>query len=227
MKICNILTTSVIVALSATAITAQAATPYVEGQIGYANASKVNTNTYSGTVDGITATNLMGKLNYDSSASFGAEIGIKDLLVPNLRVGASFTTMKFDLKNAVISGSLTDGVDTVSGSLPISAADFATVGVSFDNRVNLYMANAYYDFKNDSKFTPFVGVGLGVADIKNAKDSEFTYSVNAGAKYNIDKNLYVGAKAAYTNINGPADQLGLKYQNIELYTANLSLGYEF
>jgi opacity protein-like surface antigen len=89
------------------------------------------------------------------------------------------------------------------------------------------MANAYYDFKNDSKFTPFVGFGLGVADIKNAKDNEFTYSLNAGAKYNIDKNVYVGAKAAYTNINGPADQLGLKYQNIEIYTANVALGYEF
>ena len=191
MKTCNILRTTAFLAATTLSISSQAATPYVEGQIGYANASKVNTNTYSGTVDGITATNLMGKLNYDSSASFGAEIGMKDALVQNLRIGASITTMKFDLKNAVISGSLTDGVDTVSGSLPITAADFATVGVSFDNRVNLYMANAYYDFKNDSKFTPFVGFGLGVADIKNAKDNEFTYSLNAGAKYNIDKNVFV------------------------------------
>ena len=96
MKTCNILRTTAFLAATTLSISSQAATPYVEGQIGYANASKVNTNTYSGTVDGITATNLMGKLNYDSSASFGAEIGMKDALVQNLRIGASITTMKFD-----------------------------------------------------------------------------------------------------------------------------------
>ena len=224
----NKLTTAVIFAVSIASINAQAATPYVEGQIGYANASKVNTNTYNGEVEpGITATDLKGSLNYDSSASFGAEIGMKDVLVPNLRLGASITTMKFDLKNATISGSVTDGVDTISGSLPITAAQFASVGLNFDNRVNLYMANAYYDFKNDSQFTPFVGFGLGVADIKNATDNEFAYTLNAGAKYNIDKNVYIGAKAAYTNINGPSDELGLKYQNLEIFTANVALGYEF
>jgi opacity protein-like surface antigen len=89
------------------------------------------------------------------------------------------------------------------------------------------MANAYYDFKNDSQFTPFVGFGLGVADIKNATDNEFAYTVNAGAKYNIDKNVYIGVKAAYTNINGPSDELGLKYQNLEIFTANVALGFEF
>ena len=223
----NKLTAAVIFAVSTASINAQAATPYIEGQIGYANASNVDTNTYSGTAGGITATNLRGSLNYDSSASFGAEIGMKDVLVPNLRLGASITTMKFDLKNATISGSVTDGVDTLSGSLPITAAQFASVGLNFDNRVNLYMANAYYDFKNDSQFTPFVGFGMGVADIKNARDNEFAYTLNAGAKYNIDKNVYIGAKAAYTNINGPSDELGLKYQNLEVFTANVALGYEF
>ncbi len=227
MTLNKVFIATALIATTTTSISAQAATPYIEGQIGYANTDKVNTHSYSGTDGSITITNLMGRLNYDSSASFGAEIGMKDILVPNLRIGASFTTMKFDFKNAVISGSITDGVDTISGSLPISAADFATVGVSFDTRVNLYMANAYYDFKNDSQFTPFVGFGVGVADVKNAIDNEFAYSVNAGAKYNIDKNVYVGAKATYTNINGPTDQFEIPYKNIDLYTINVALGFEF
>lgn len=224
----NKLTAAVIFAVSTASINAQAATPYIEGQIGYANASKVNTNTYNGEVEpGITATDFMAKLNYDSSASFGAEIGMKDVLIPNLRVGASFTTMKFDLKNATLSGILDDGDTIFEGPVTVSNTDLASVGLTFDNRVNLYMANAYYDFKNDSQFTPFVGFGLGVADIKNATDNEFAYTVNAGAKYNIDKNVYIGAKAAYTNINGPSDQLGIKFKNLELYSVNVALGYEF
>jgi opacity protein-like surface antigen len=199
---------------------------YIEAQLGYSNLSKVNTNTYSGTADGVTATNLMGKLNYDSSATFGAEYGLNDVIVDNLRVGISFSTMKFDLKNAVISGSLTDGVTTYTGPVTLSAADFASVGVSLDNRVYLYMANAYYDFKNKSPFTPFVGFGLGVADIKNADGNEFAYSLHAGAKYNINKDVYIGAKATYTNISGPTDQLGIKFNNIDAYSANLALGFE-
>lgn len=199
---------------------------YIEAQLGYSNLSKVNTNTYSGTVDGVTATNLMGKLNYDSSASFGAEYGLNDVIVDNLRVGVSFSTMKFDLKNAVINGSLTDGVTTYTGPDTFSAADFASIGVSFDNRVYLYMANAYYDFKNKTPFTPFVGFGMGVADIKNADGNEFAYALHAGAKYHINNNVYIGAKATYTNINGPTDQLGIKFNNIDAYSANLALGFE-
>lgn len=222
----HLIATAVISALASSSAFAADLKGYIEAQVGYTDLSKVNTNTYSGTADGITATNLMGKLNYDSSASFGAEYGLNDVIVDNLRVGVSFSTMKFDLKNAVISGSLTDGVTTYTGPVTLSAADFASVGVSLDNRVYLYMANAYYDFKNKSPFTPFVGFGLGVADIKNADGNEFAYSLNAGAKYNIDKNVYVGAKAAYTNINGPTDQLGIKFKNIDAYSVNVSLGFD-
>ena len=203
--------------------------PYIEGQIGYINLSKVDTNTYNGTSGAVTATNFAGKLNYHSNETYGAELGFKNVMMPNLRVGMSFATMKLNLKNASTTGTIRDnsiGGATISAGTA-SAADIAAIGVTFDTRVHLYMANAYYDFKNESKLTPFVGVGMGVADIQNAKSNEFTYTVNAGAKYNIDQHVYIGAKAAYSNINGPADQLGLKYKNIDAYTANLSLGFEF
>ncbi len=226
MKMNKILTATAFVAAVALSTNAYAATPYVEGQIGYANPSKFDTNTYSGTEDGLTWTNAKLSANYDSSASFGAEFGFKDV-APNIRLGASFTTMKFDFENTTLSGSITDGVDTLSGSATFSAADFASVGVNLDTRVNIYMANAYYDFKNDSKFTPFVGFGVGVADIKIAEDKAFAYSVNAGAQYSIDKNIYVSAKAAYTNIDGPKGDIGIEFKNIDLYTVNVALGFEF
>lgn len=200
--------------------------PYIEGQIGYINLSKVN-GTLNETSGAVTATNFAGRLNYHSNETYGAELGFKNVMMPNLRVGMSFATMKLNLKNATTTGTITGGGYSVTVPGTFSAAELAASGLSFDNRVHLYMANAYYDFKNESKLTPFVGVGMGVADIQNAKSNEFTYTVNAGAKYNIDQHIYIGAKAAYSNINGPADQLGFKYKNIEAYTANLSLGFEF
>lgn len=223
----KLLIATAVFATLAVSATAQAATPYIEGQLGYANLGDVDTNTYTGTSGNITATNLRLTADYDSSATFGAEFGFKDVIVPNLRIGASISTMKFDLKSAELNGVITDGVDTITGPVTVTRADLASVGANSDNRVNLYMVNAYYDFKNSTDFTPFVGFGLGLADIKNAKGTEFAYSINAGAKYNIDKNIYVGAKGTYTRVSGPEDEIGIKYQNIDVYTANLAVGYEF
>ena len=89
------------------------------------------------------------------------------------------------------------------------------------------MLNTYYDFKTSTDFTPFVGFGIGLADIENAEDNAFAYSVSAGAKYNIDKNVYVGAKGAYTRIDGPTDQFGIEFKDIAVFSANVSVGYEF
>jgi opacity protein-like surface antigen len=221
-----LLASAVLAALSAS-VTAQAATPYVEGQLGIANATNTSTKSYSGTSGNVTATNLSATLDFDSSATYGFEFGYKDVIVPNLRLGASFNTMKFDLASAQINGQLTAGGQTYTGPVNLSRSQVNGSGLNFDNRVNLYMLNAYYDFKSDSQFTPFLGLGLGVADIKNAKDGEFAVSLSAGAKYNVDKNVYVSGKAAYTHVNGPTDLLGIKYDALEVYSANAAIGYEF
>ena len=227
MNIKKIFTATAVIASLAVSVAAQAATPYVEGQLGFANLDNVDTNSYSGTSGSVTVTGLRANLDYDSSATYGAEFGFKDVIDPGLRIAVSISTMKFDLNSAQINGVITNGSTTYTGPVTVTAANLASVGANFDNRVNLYMLNAYYDFKTSTDFTPFVGFGIGLADIKNAKDTEFAYSVNAGAKYNIDKNVYVGAKGAYTRVNGPTDQLGIKFQDIAVYSANVSIGYEF
>lgn len=228
MNMKKLLTATAVIAAISTSATALAATPYVEGALGYANARDVDTNTYSGTLGSASASNAKVSLDYDSSAVFGAEFGFKDVLVPNVRVGASVATMKFDLNRAQLSsGSVNDGTTTYNAPYTISKADVDSYGVNLDNRVNLYMLNAYYDFKNTSDFTPFVGFGIGLADVKKAKDNEFAYSLSAGAKYNIEKNIYLGAKAAYTRVNGPTDEIGIKYQNMAMYSASVMVGCEF
>ena len=100
----------------------------------------------------------------------------------------------------------------------------------FRQHLNLYMVNAYYDFNNTTEFTPFLGVGIGVANLKNTKDNEFAFSLSGGAKYNIDKNIYIGAKGTFTRVNGPTSNkygVDVGLDNIDIWKADVLLGYQF
>jgi opacity protein-like surface antigen len=136
--------------------------------------------------------------------------------------------MKFDM-DKVTGGITTTGVTgfddgTLTGDI---TSTVRSGGISLDNSVNLYMANAYYDIKNASAFTPFVGLGMGMANIQNAKDNEFAWSASVGGKYNIDKNMYLGLKGSYTSVNGITDKIGLEYKDMDAYSAHALLGYQF
>jgi opacity protein-like surface antigen len=65
---------------------------------------------------------------------------------------------------------------------------------------NIYTAllNGYFDFKNDTRFTPFLGAGLGYAD-ENASDQKnaFAYQGIAGVSYSIDNNWALTAQYNY------------------------------
>lgn len=62
-------------------------------------------------------------------------------------------------------------------------------------------ANVYYDFKNESKFTPFINGGVGIAFnrfrisnpafTKTDQREQFTWNVGAGVAYSITKNVVV------------------------------------
>jgi opacity protein-like surface antigen len=136
--------------------------------------------------------------------------------------------MDFDMEK--VTGSLTTtGVSGVAnGTYTADITRYIRdAGISLDNRVNLYMANAYYDFKNESSFTPFLGVGMGMADVQNAKDNEFAYQGVIGGKFDIDKNMYLGLKGLYTKVNGITDELGIKYKDMDAYSGQVLLGVNF
>ena len=218
----KLLITSLLVSTSAFAVT-----PYVEGQLTYINIDDVDSKSLSGSVSGITYTGAKVEHDYDNDLAFGFEIGAKDFGIKGIRLGLSYTRAKFDLDSSEVTGSITDGTTTINAGLNIKSSEFKSVGLDFDNSAKLYMANLYYDFDLNEKLKPFVGVGAGWADIENIDGNEFTASVSAGAKYYFDKQVYLGGKASYTNVNSPKDDLGLKYDDIELYSATVMLGYEF
>jgi opacity protein-like surface antigen len=212
-----------LIGLVMSASTALAATPYIEGQVIFTEVDDVDTNTYTDTVAGSA---VVGKLTnkYDTDTGYGFEVGAIGLFDnQNLRLGISYGKTKIKLKSTTASGTI--GGD--AGSLSITPAEWAAVGVNFDNDIKAYSLNGYYDFAKTDKLTPFIGLGVGQVDIQNAKDKEFSTSLYLGARYSVNDNVYLGGKVNYTMINGPEDKLGIQYDDITQYGLTLSVGYLF
>lgn len=100
-----------------------------------------------------------------------------------------------------------------------------------------YMLNGYYDFHNSSKFTPYVGIGFGMAKIEydytdnydvydastgnylgsstdtyHASKTKFAYNINAGASYDINDHLALDLGLRYIDYGSFSDSDGDKYK---------------
>jgi opacity protein-like surface antigen len=198
---------------------------YIEGQVNYTQVQDIDLKNFTGTIsNGRTFENLKGKLGYDSDIGYGVEFGVSEFLNKNFRLGLSYGVNKIELKKATGVSGLSNGDPLPSSATP---QDVRGLGLNFDSNVKIYSLNAYYDFNNFNSFVPFVGAGLGQTDILNAKDKELSKSLYLGAKYFMDKNIYVGGKGTYSMIDGPEDKNGMKYDDITLYAFTLSVGYQF
>jgi opacity protein-like surface antigen len=198
---------------------------YIEGQVNYTQVQDIDLKNFTGTIsNGRTFENLKGKLGYDSDIGYGVEFGVSEFLNKNFRLGLSYGVNKIELKKATGVSGLSNGDPLPSSATPQDVRD---LGLNFDSNVKIYSLNAYYDFNNINGFIPFIGAGLGQTDILNAKDKELSKSLYLGAKYFMDKNIYVGGKGTYSMIDGPEDKNGMKYDDITLYAFTLSVGYQF
>jgi OmpA-OmpF porin, OOP family len=204
--------------------------PYIEAQINYHNPDDVSSNTLSAasTHNGITTSASVSiKNEYDNETDAGVEFGFS--VSDNSRIGFAYTRPDFELDKINLTGTLTDGTTTLTGTGKFSRDELATVGPvdTFDNEVRLLSMNYYYDFDLSSEIKPFLGFGVGIANIENAKDNELALSLHGGAKYYLADKVYLGGKASYSQIQGPTDGFGFKYEDIDFWTATLALGYEF
>jgi opacity protein-like surface antigen len=219
---------SAVVLASAASTSTLAAEPqfYMEANFGKSKISDVNTKPYNGNI-GSDTWNASASIDYNSPTYWGFEIGANKLGSLPLRVGFAYTTLKAKFEQANLSGSATIGGQNYNANIPITRADLAAAGLDFDNRVTIYGANAYYDFDTKSALRPYLGFGVGLADISNAKDNEFTYSLHAGLNYDISKATYIGARVGWYRISGPTDELGIAYQDIKTTNYGVTLGYRY
>ncbi len=108
----------------------------------------------------------------------------------------------------------------------IKANGIQYAGGSYSS-VYAYMANAFYDFKNSTAFTPYLGGGLGVAHGKfgdgstdtTSTDNELAYQLMTGVSYDINKNntVYIGYRFIGTNDFKSANQT-LTYERNSIET---------
>lgn len=84
--------------------------------------------------------------------------------------------------------------------------------VENDIKMQSLMLNTLYDFKNSSKFTPYLGVGLGATYVKSNQriadysfekkkdnDSSFSWSISAGVNYDLNNNVSLDLSYKYLN----------------------------
>ena len=207
---------------------ANAADIYVEGQVGTTRVANVDTDKYSGTEGGVTATHVTGTMEYDSNLTMGAQIGFSNFGINNMRLGLSTKKLKAKFTSMELNGSLTDGATTVTGPKTFKNSDFGSIANSIDNKVQVYYLTGYYDFPTDNKLTPYVGVGVGLADIQNAKDKEFALGLSAGANYVVTEKIYLGMRLDYSRIAaGVTDKIRITNEAKQSVSALATIGFRF
>lgn len=119
--------------------------------------------------------------------------------------------LEYNYKDSTLFNSNTNQIITVEGNDSNSETEDELL---FTNKVKAQslMLNGYYDFKNTSKFTPYVSAGVGVTRIKNESidieysnysfsksDNHFTWSAGVGVAYNITNNVALDASYRYVD----------------------------
>lgn len=146
----------------------------------------------------------------DSDVNYGIELGFKNIADTGLRLGGSYLYSEPDVKT----------YNATTGAL---AEDK-------EYKQKIYFLNAYYDFKNSSPLTPFIGAGVGRHDW-DATLKETAYALHGGANYNIDKNLYIGVKGSYFRTKDfttvGVSRASESFSDLDSFAVNALLGYEF
>lgn len=223
LNICHKSLATSAILLALTVGTASASDFYIEGQLGSVDVKDVSTTPYSATASGLTFSNFKAGISYDSDTFLGVELGYN--IAPNTRVGLSYSSFSLNWNAITGSGTISDGTTTVNLSTTLNRGTLDNDGL-LDNSVKLMMANAYYDIDLGVATVPFVGVGVGKADISNA-GNETAVSFSLGANFDVNDNSYFGLKYSRYSVNGPTDQLGVTYQDIKADAVNISYGYRF
>lgn len=106
--------------------------------------------------------------------------------------------------------SMESSIDAVAYS---SSPPLVPAAVNDEVVAQALMSNVYFDFPNKSRFTPFIGVGVGGARVENelgARDAAFAYQGRAGVELALGERLSIGAEYVYFRtmdlVYGPEDE---------------------
>jgi OmpA-OmpF porin, OOP family len=90
-------------------------------------------------------------------------------------------------------------IDAVTINDPLLGPTLATP-VNDDINVHFLMSNFYFDWTNDSRFTPFIGGGVGGAFVTNetgARDAALAYQGRAGVSFDVGGGFSLDTEYVY------------------------------
>tara|TARA_Y100000768_G_scaffold374829_1_gene344955 strand:+ start:559 stop:1233 length:675 start_codon:yes stop_codon:yes gene_type:complete len=200
---------------------------FFEANLGRYEFNTVHEKPVSGSVLGITFTNWSADNEYDADNAVRLELGLN--LSKNIRMSLSYADLDMVFEAANFSGTVSGGGTTLSLSGRATPADYRAIGLTLDNDAQSYALNLYYDFylQNMNNLRPYLGVSLGEVDISNAKSDESARSLIAGMNYDINSNWYLGLKYIHLKIDGPTDTLDVEYEDLDVTSSHITLGYRF
>ena len=209
---------------TAVAGTAMAQEWYVGGTIGYVqqndsdNSGRTGAFTTGNLGDGSTlaveeGTSYGWTTEFDSGFAVSAEAGL--FYGSNLRSGVEivYSQSDVDTHNTVtLAGGSIDAVDAAAlagapDPLGVSVGDLVADGQGEVSSIAVY-ANAYYDFDTGTQFRPYVGAGIGFADVDveyapsgvgiiDDGETKFAYQLKAGASFAATDQVEVYGEYAY------------------------------
>ena len=121
----------------------------------------------------------------------------------------------------------------LEGKVTLSTADVDSVtvgGVKYDVDESGYGwgigVDLEYDFNNDSKFTPYVGVGVGTSWADDADDNAYGFSSIAGVAYAASEKIDLYGEIAYGFT--PEQEIdGIDYDSNGEFRATVGLRFAF
>ena len=156
--------------------------------------------------------NPEGPFSFDSPRT-GQEVDLGESLVVGAALGFNYTEgIRTELEyryvqNDVESVTVFGGFSEIDGPLPP-----ATSFPDEDIGMHLVMSNFYFDLNNSSRFTPFIGGGVGGAFVENEngdRDAALAYQGRAGVAYDFGGGLSFDVEYIYLRTNdlsfGPND----------------------
>lgn len=177
---------------------------YIKGNVGYLDAIPKAKTSFSYQKD--------KKLKSTYQASLGAGLVFKE------KIRTDITFLHFgDLK--------------YKSKMPINGG--RVVGEAQKIRVNTFMLSAYYDFLHDQTVSPFVGAGVGIANIRPtnsvltaagssakvikrmSKTNNAAFALSAGANVKVQKNLFLEVGYQYTYLGKLK-----KFSRVDTYNAS-------
>ena len=202
---------------------------YAEIGLGLVIISDPSTEPLTGTSPNgdITYNNLRLNLESENATAWSLEYGRHIDRSFGLRAGVNYSSFKGKLKRLYGTGSYTYNGTTYNVSNSYNRSE-VTNAASFDTSIKILSANLYKDFDQaDSNFTPYIGLGLGRADLNNTSGKENVSILTVGFKYDIYDSTYIGGKFLYNTVSGPTNNDGLKYEDIDFQTWLIQIGRRF